>query len=501
MQAIPAISVAPQPAPAPAESPAAGNNVGNDHFSRHLSDARRQVDRHEHDAKTAANDTKGRKPQTAAEKKHTKRSKPAEGTETTAGKHADGTDTGKDAIKADDSVTVHDEDLLQQILQDSSLSNTLNGSGDDTLVIRQTENAPVLQDMSTQQAQGRKTILATVLDKVTGEQPVATIAQEQSMENPVQQPGAQPEKMVVERWQAQFSYADTMAASSQQESPNQGKTEIPGMTLSSQTIQATVTPDGAQTAARAHGTAGNGVEVPQPPQDANSNYIHSNLPGVTTTDAEADSSNDQQPGQAGRNMAGNTAPANGSQASVPTTGQETPLIFSLDQTGSASAPLSGPATSGSMSLHLPSGIDVPHSQIIDQVAGQFTMNRKLESGTITLRLHPAELGELRMEIKVEQDNIKAHITAQNPQVQDLLDRNLPRLRQALEQQGMNLAHMQVSVATDDGGNGQFFQEQFNRQQFSHSSRTNSSRNIFSLPEEDMDEPYAIDPDQNLSVHI
>lgn len=525
MQAIPSISVAPQPAPAPTESPAEGNNVGNDHFSRHLSDARRQVDRHEHDAKTAANDAKDRKPQTATEEKHTKGSKPTEKMETTASKHTDRADTGKDEKKANDTVAVNDRDLLQQILQSSMLSSTLNESGkstgkitgnaeivpadNDTLVIRQTKSILSLQDMSTQQTQGRKTILATVLDKVTGEQAPATIAQapatiaqDQSMEEPVQQPGAQPEKMVVERWQTQFRYADTTAASSQEKTPiDQVKTEIPGMTLSSQTIQATITPDATPTAARAHGTAGNGVEVPQPPQDANSNFIHSNLPGVTTTDAEANASNEQQSGQADQNMAGNTTLANGSQAPAPPTGQETPLIFSLDQTGTASTPLSGLETSGSTSQHLPSGIDVPHSQIIDQVAGHLTMNRKLESGTIALRLHPAELGELRMEIKVEQDNIKAHITTQNPQVQDLLDRNLPRLRQALEQQGMNLAHMQVSLTTDDGGNGQFFQEQFNRQQFNHSSRTNSSRGNFSLPEEDMDEPYAADPNQNLSVHI
>ncbi len=43
-----------------------------------------------------------------------------------------------------------------------------------------------------------------------------------------------------------------------------------------------------------------------------------------------------------------------------------------------------------------------------------------------------------MEIKVEQDNIKAHIIAQNPQAQEMIDRHPPRLREALELQGLNL---------------------------------------------------------------
>ncbi|RUM35837.1 MAG: hypothetical protein DSY57_06445, partial [Desulfobulbus sp.] len=156
---------------------------------------------------------------------------------------------------------------------------------------------------------------------------------------------------------------------------------------------------------------------------------------------------------------------------------------------------------GSLSLHLPSGIDIPHSQIIDQVTGHFALNRSLKSGSITMRLHPVELGELRMEIKVEQDNIKVHITAQNPQVQDILDRNLPRLREVLQQQGMNLAHMQVSVATDGGGNGRLFHEQFNQKNFESPGRSKTGRVAFSLPEEEQKSSPAVDPDQNLSVHI
>ena len=244
------------------------------------------------------------------------------------------------------------------------------------------------------------------------------------------------------------------------------------------------------------------MEAPGTPQDANSNFIHSNLPGVKTiTDAQTSSGNEQQPGQSDQGPAKNSVLTPDLQTPVSQAGPDVPLVFSLDQTGTQAGRVSGLDNPGSLSLHLPSGVEIPHSQIIDQVTGHFAVNRSLESGTITMRLHPAELGELRMEIKVEQDNIKAHITAQNPQVQDILERNLPRLREVLQQQGMNLAHMQVSVTTDGGGNSQLFQEQFNRQQFENPGRSNTSRVSFSLPEEDQESPLSVDPNQNLSVHI
>jgi flagellar hook-length control protein FliK len=180
--------------------------------------------------------------------------------------------------------------------------------------------------------------------------------------------------------------------------------------------------------------------------------------------------------------------------------QDTPLIFSLDQAGQLRG-LQGSQEGMQVStLRLPSGTKVPHSQIVNQVTDHFSINRNLESGSVTLRLHPAELGELRMEIKVEQDNIKAHITTHNPQVQDILDRNIPKLREVLEQQGMNLEHIQVTVAADDGGSGQLFQEQFEQNRFNRNLRRNAHQMDFAISEEEMDIPVLDSDEQSLSVH-
>ena len=100
----------------------------------------------------------------------------------------------------------------------------------------------------------------------------------------------------------------------------------------------------------------------------------------------------------------------------------------------------------------------------------------------------------------EQDNIKAHITTHNPQVQDILDRNIPKLREILEQQGMNLEQIQVTVAADDGGSGQLFQEQFEQNRFNRNLRRNAHQMDFAMPEEEMDISVQNPDEQSLSVH-
>jgi len=261
-----------------------------------------------------------------------------------------------------------------------------------------------------------------------------------------------------------------------------------------------VSPELERVAAPMHGKSGSGVDLPRQPQDANNNFIHSNLPGISAkTDAESNGNTQNQSGESGRNMNRQVMVQSDQAAALQT--EDTPLIFSLNQDTTSGLVRPGHETTTSLALHLPSGLTVPHEEIINQVVDRFTFNRRLESGTVTLKLHPAELGELRMELKVEQDNIKAHITTQNPQVQDILDRNLPRLREALAQQGMNLEHMQVTVAADDGSNNQFFQENFSRQQFQRPSRPASDQVTFSLHEEEEEEDRRLNEEQNLSVLI
>ncbi len=513
MQAMQAIPVAPQPAAPPAEPPATRQTAHGDHFSKHLNNARRHADKPEHTTKKTGDDIN--KPEKKVTGKHHPSAEKSAQTDKVGKPDSDQamhTIHSDDGKKEDEHVGGSDKDLLQQVLRNSHLVHQSAETGpgiineqtvsadNEAPIILHVENSTSIQNTGlTAPVQDKESIVAAVLGKVTGEQAAAS-APQTTETIPQEQTGTQQKPFVVEHWQAQFSYT-TGANQGKDGKFSQVKQETSGMTLTAQAVQTQVTPVGDQNVGQTHGTPGTGLEAPGTPQDANSNFIHSNLPGVKTiTDSEASSGNEQQPGQGNQGPAKNSVLTPDLQAPISQAGPDVPLVFSLDQTTTQAGQVSGLDNPGSLSLHLPSGIEIPHSQIIDQVTGHFAVNRSLESGTITMRLHPAELGELRMEIKVEQDNIKAHITAQNPQVQDILDRNLPRLREALQQQGMNLAHMQVSVATDSG-NSQLFQEQFNQRQFESPGRSNRDPVSFSLPEEDHEGPLPVDPDQNLSVHI
>ena len=111
---------------------------------------------------------------------------------------------------------------------------------------------------------------------------------------------------------------------------------------------------------------------------------------------------------------------------------------------------------------LPSGHQVAEALVLDQVVTQMRGSADGESGQMVLRLHPAELGELKIDLVVEGDRLKAQLHAQTQQVQQVIERHLPRLRDALESQGLRLDQLQVSVSTEQG-RGQQFQQQHNQQ--------------------------------------
>jgi flagellar hook-length control protein FliK len=253
------------------------------------------------------------------------------------------------------------------------------------------------------------------------------------------------------------------------------------------------------------------VDTPSLRQDVNNNYIHSHLPNNAAKTITANGNGQQQDTAKGNqqqhaHIPQEQAAANGaaqveqtvSQMLGTLSGQEQqPLIFAHQQ---SSVPLAGSTSLsvGPSLISLPSGITVPEGTVVDQMIAHFSMNRQNESSAINLKLHPQELGELRMEIKVEQDNIKAHIIAQNPQAQEMIDKHLPRLREALEQQGLHLQEIEVTVAANDTAGDERFQQNTGQQQQLRSSRSKTSQPIFTLEtsEEFREVEHAV---SNLSV--
>jgi hypothetical protein len=214
-------------------------------------------------------------------------------------------------------------------------------------------------------------------------------------------------------------------------------------------------------AAAATPLSGSGQQVRQ---DAADLAIRSHLPAGTPASVRNDAGR-QDPANSGAEQDNTRADTGARQAvavqPLPGAGQdEPPAPFGLRPEIAAATN----ATNGvdPTAQRLPSGLIVPDTTVMDQVLTHLSLQRRLASTTVHLRLNPQELGELRMEIKVEQDNIKAHIIAQNPQAQEMIDRHLPRLREALELQGLNLQQVSVTLAGGDHADSRRFHDNLHR---------------------------------------
>jgi flagellar hook-length control protein FliK len=114
--------------------------------------------------------------------------------------------------------------------------------------------------------------------------------------------------------------------------------------------------------------------------------------------------------------------------------------------GPAQAPFDGArATVPQVSVTLPSGHQVSESQIFDQVVTHISGSASGETGRMIVRLNPAELGSLRLDLQVEGDKVRANLHAQTQQVQEVIERNLPQLRNALAEQGLKIDQFEVEV--------------------------------------------------------
>ncbi len=133
----------------------------------------------------------------------------------------------------------------------------------------------------------------------------------------------------------------------------------------------------------------------------------------------------------------------GSPAPAPSTGEAATASvapsFSLAQPSAPAAPSQAQAPAA---LPLPPRLE---EHVLAQVTGRISLLPRQEGGRVTLRLYPEELGEVQLDLRVEKDGVRAFLQTQTVQAQEVLERHIPRLREALEQQGLRLDELQVSL--------------------------------------------------------
>lgn len=111
------------------------------------------------------------------------------------------------------------------------------------------------------------------------------------------------------------------------------------------------------------------------------------------------------------------------------------------------------ATGFNGSINTPVNHPAWGSQVGDQLA--FMIQGKIHSAEI--KLNPAHLGPLEIHLSLKDDQASVMFVSAHAPVREALDAALPRLRDMLEQQGLNLAN--VDVSAHSGGQREAFGQQ------------------------------------------
>ncbi|CAH6942454.1 Flagellar hook-length control protein fliK [Vibrio chagasii] len=111
--------------------------------------------------------------------------------------------------------------------------------------------------------------------------------------------------------------------------------------------------------------------------------------------------------------------------------------------------------------------ELANEQVAEKV--QMMMSKNLKN--LDIRLDPPELGQMKIRMTMNNDVANVHFTVNSQQARDVIEQTLPRLREMLAQQGMQLADS--SVQQQSSGQGQ---DRYNSgEQQLGSNRTNDTQ--------------------------
>ena len=116
-------------------------------------------------------------------------------------------------------------------------------------------------------------------------------------------------------------------------------------------------------------------------------------------------------------------------------------------TANLSATMSS-AASLSSSLSTAIGAPVQGSEWPRQMTEQVSMMVKGEFQQAELKLNPAHLGPLEVKLHISDDKANISFVTQHAPVRDAIDSAIPRLREMLEEQGLNLVNVDVSTQSE-----------------------------------------------------
>ena len=125
----------------------------------------------------------------------------------------------------------------------------------------------------------------------------------------------------------------------------------------------------------------------------------------------------------------------------------------------------------------------------------------LQNHKVALKLHPAELGELKVNIQMRDGGVQASIAAQNQRVIEVLEKNMPKLRELMEQQGLKVSDLSVYLERGIESEQNLFEEQLSQEKNGFNGKSKgSNKSTFTLSNEE-DELIVETPEEEQNVNV
>lgn len=121
---------------------------------------------------------------------------------------------------------------------------------------------------------------------------------------------------------------------------------------------------------------------------------------------------------------------------------------STPQVGVASAPPGATENGQRPASNEPSGPGIADRiRLVQRVANAF-QRLGMDGGQVRIRLHPAELGSVRLDLQIQGKRLNARVTAETEAARGVLREHLPDLRQRLVEQGIQVERIDVELETE-----------------------------------------------------
>lgn len=88
-------------------------------------------------------------------------------------------------------------------------------------------------------------------------------------------------------------------------------------------------------------------------------------------------------------------------------------------------------------------------ELINQIADYVRVNRSETISSMEIQLHPVELGTVNLQVVAKDGNISARLAVQDEAVRAALESQVVQLRETLQEQGLKIDAVEVTVATHE----------------------------------------------------